>query len=412
MTWWGRIRADFLKWWEAYRALPENPIAHYYRIATLRRRPRSPWTAISRTAVIIAVTLVIAYLLFSVMFGGSLRYIQNSIVEYAGIAVIVVAAIGFYVYLFRELTAVSSTAMSALACHDQRQNDLGISPELAASSITDREIVVGALAVLAPRLFRLCLIGTLLYAAAAFYFQLQTLPFHVSSLSSFSFSMILRSLILPLPLALLNIIAGVLGSLILLLWLFVYGRGTSGRVRYGLVGALLGLGHVLQLFVSAAAFAAHISSGWNYRTAGGAELLSYAFAFAASAVLMVLAYGLVLAGTLSQRRASAAGPLIFALLYPISLVLVVIGSYDLSQSNLLPWAYTCAWDAVMVFSPVWPVSLQFMVTDSPEPVLSYGVVRLLILLGQQLAMIATGLSMARRAVALYRQPRFEPTGKH
>ncbi|MBN2082659.1 hypothetical protein JW859_10710 [bacterium] len=394
--------------------MPENPIAHYYRIAHKRRRPRGPGTLIGKVAIIATVTLVIAYLVFSALFGASLRGFQNGIIEYAGIAIVVVAAIGFYVYLFRELTAVSGTAMSALSRHSPAHNELGITTELAASSITDREVVVGVLAVLAPRLFRLCLIGTLLYAAVTFYFQLQTLPFHVSSLNSFSYFVILRSLILPLPLALLNIIAGVLGSLILLLWLFVYGRGTTGRVRYGLVGALLGLGHVLQLFISAAAFAAHISSGWNYRTAGGAELLSYACTLAAIAVLMVLAYGLVLAGTLSQRRASASGPVIFALFYPVSIALLVLGIIESNGDYLFSWAYVSAWDAVMIFNPVGPTALQLMLTESldVEIVIANGLIRYLVLLGQQLVMIAIGLEMARRAVALYRQPRFEPTGKH
>lgn len=390
-----QLAGEWRLWFEALRALAGNPVAHYLRVQMHRSRGRIP--AVRRYLLLIlicAISVILLGYFFLRLFAAGISPGETAIYTWwflltALTAVLIIVAL-------RLISTTVTDLLRALAATGGKSRTRLVDEALAASAIGDREIVIGILSVIVPRFAWISIVGGVLY-----WLWWSTLPLIDDGWRSSEFARALYTA----PLTVGGIaLSGILGALVLALWLLCLGRGSSGLYSAAAAGLIISAGHLLYI---------PLVLGLTVYTQLGGHSGSYAQLSLAwplyrllVMVLFIAGYELLLSDAVRHRRASAFyavfSPLILPLVLAGILAYVSLAHYYEPNLRVLPLFISQVWGATTLFNPL-AVPSRVCLWHEIGSYVDWLDVNYLLLILQQLLMIAIGAYKARLAVARWRQ---------
>jgi hypothetical protein len=313
------------------------------------------------------------------------------------------ATLAYAAFAMGRAFAVVGDALRVLAISPRHHWQLAIDDLLSATTISDREIVMGFLRIIMPRLWpvsflgaALCWLWLLVTTQDIFYYSftaehlffLQTAPVTIGCVT----------------------LAGLLGGLVLVLWLIAHGRGSSGRYSAPITGALICIGHGVHV-----PFSAGWLIGLREMTVGYYSNDDIAYYLL---ICLPLAYAAVAAGywmllpSAKGYHSTAYRAFLAPLAYPLVMALIPAMAFlifdvfpDEDFMGAILMSHHMGWSGTTLITPLAVPSFLCLGVGFQDwlvapQLLEYNFILLIL---QQLVMIAIGLHHARLAVNRRRQ---------
>jgi hypothetical protein len=366
------LREDLRAWVAAVRGLRENPLVTHLRLAEQRRLKRIPRWRRNLPLTITALGLVLAFILLLRTWLAASGVPLYMLATYQVIiAVVILTAVWFMQGIYNCVVG----ALGVLGRYHKRPNHLCIDDFACLSSLTDHEMVVGAVFVLLPQvIWRVVLIGMEICTLPAWVWWYRNLTaqdlhmqFSARYYSSFDnplpglpdgfwISLLTYTAILALQL----ILTGVLGGAGLTLMFISLGRSLKIESFGALSAVVYAIAQVIYPIVLVfSIISADQGVYWGDRSSTTTFLLSMAIMLLWFPALMALAMGLARRNAFIRLSLAIASPLLLlAIIWPSTFLFYSVFEAVCSEAALgdlmsaSAHAFALSFASVSVLAPI------------------------------------------------------------
>lgn len=403
MVGWQAVLTEGRNWLAAWRAVPHNPLAHYFRLARRRQAAKTPsWRRrlpylIVGTIVLAGAAIPAAIALIETGFYTS----TEDFVMLGGAMLLAMLSVLFLVYMLTGIYETALAVMGLLGRPGLRVRGHVLDDMAAATILSDYEITAATVQVYWPRLILISLFGAVMLWLWMVFLTL------AEAISTGSYKAALTVLAFgPLTIGAVAL-SGLLAGLIYVLWLICAGRGLGNAFFASAAGVIIALAHLLTtpLATAVCIWIAEELSVWGVIQGPG---ISSTASAPAMSLGLIAGFALVLYASERWAGLRPFALIVAPFLIPAGAVLIVLVRELLSlylYTDILAFEYIASWRAFSLANAA--ISLpppcfgSWNFAAMAEIPLEWFRYPLLII--SQLVLAATALIFARRAVYLRRR---------